>query len=119
MRAVDGSVTELVGVKIEADEPLYRAGDLCKVHVHLRLGDRTPVDASAIKLVRRMPDGREVAIRLRPDPSASDPSNPLEQSFVGEFEAGAMPGTGMLKAVVEVAAGTPRVVEEPVPVMAR
>lgn len=119
MRAVDGSVTELVGVKVESDEPIYRTGDICKVHVHLRLGDRMPVAASAIKLVRRMPDGREVAIRLRPDPSASDPSNPFEQSFVGQFEAGVAPGTGMLKAVVELAGATPRVVEEPVPVIAR
>lgn len=119
MRAVDGSVTELVGVKVEPDEPIYRTGDVCKVHVHLRLGDRTPVDASAIKLVRRMPDGREVAIPMRPDPSASDPLNPFEQSFVGQFEAGVMPGTGMLKAVVELAGAKPRVVEEPVPVLAR
>jgi pimeloyl-ACP methyl ester carboxylesterase len=119
MRSVDGSVTELVGIKVEPDEPIYRTGDICKVHVHLRLGDRTRVDASAIKLVRRMPDGREVAIRLRPDPSASDPSNPFEQSFVGQFEAGVTPGTGMLRAVVELAGAKPRVVEEPVPVMVR
>jgi pimeloyl-ACP methyl ester carboxylesterase len=119
MRAVDGSVTELVGVKIEPDEPIYRTGDICKVHVHLRLGDRTRVDASAIRLVRRMPDGREVAIRLRHDPAASDPSNPFEQSFVGQFEAGVTPGTGMLKAVVELAGAKPRMVQEPVPVMAR
>ncbi|MFZ5693850.1 MAG: lipase/acyltransferase domain-containing protein [Pseudomonadota bacterium] len=119
IRAVDGSVTELVGVKVEPDAPIYRTGDICKVHVHLRLGDRTPVDASAIRLVRRMPDGREDAIPLRPDPSAADPSNPFEQSFVGQFEAGAKPGTGILKAVVELAGASRRVVEEPVPVIAR
>jgi hypothetical protein len=77
------------------------------------------VDATAIKLTRRMADGREVAIRLQPDPAASDPSNPFEQSFVGQFEAGVTPGTGMLKAVVELAGAKPRVVEEPVPVIAR
>lgn len=119
MRALDGSLTDLVGVKVEPDEPLYRTGDICKVHVHLRLGDRTRVDGSAIKLTRRMPDGREVAIKLQPDPGASDPNNPFEQSFVGQFEAGATPGTGMLKAVVQLAGAKPRVVEEPVPVIAR
>jgi pimeloyl-ACP methyl ester carboxylesterase len=119
MKTADGTMTELVGVKVEADEPIYRTGDICKVHVHLRLGDRAKVDASAIRLVRRMPGGREVAIRLMPDPAASDPSNPFEQSFVGTFEAGVTPGTGMLKAVVQLAGAKPRVVEEPVPVIAR
>jgi pimeloyl-ACP methyl ester carboxylesterase len=119
MLSVDGSMTELVGVRLEPDEPIYRTGDVCKVHVHLRLGDRTRVDPAMIRLTRRMPDGREVAIRLTPDPAASDPSNPFEQSFVGQFEAGVMPGNGMLKAVVELAGAAPRVVEEPVPVMSR
>jgi hypothetical protein len=119
MLAVDGSVTELVGIRVEPDEPIYRTGDICKVHVHLRLGDRTKVDATAIKLTRRMPDGREVAIQLKPDPTASDPSNPFEQSFVGAFEAGVKPGNGMLKAVVTLAGAQPRVVEQPVPVMSR
>lgn len=119
MRAVDGSMTELVGVMVEPDEPIYRTGDVCKVHVHLRLGDRTKIDASAIRLTRRMADGREVAIKLEPDPSASDPTNPFEQSFVGTFEAGVKPGKGMLKAVVELAGAEPRVIGRPVPVMAR
>lgn len=119
MRAADGSMTELVGVKVEPDEPIYRAGDICKVHVHLRLGDRTRVDASAIRLTRRMPNGREVAIRLEPDPAASDPANPFEQSFVGTFEAGVKPGKGMLKVVVDLAGAEPRTIEQPVPVMAR
>jgi hypothetical protein len=119
MLAVDGTMTELVGIRLEPDEPIYRTGDICKVHVHLRLGDRTRIDPAAIRLSRRMPDGREVAIALTPDPQASDPSNPFEQSFVGQFEAGVMPGNGMLTAVVTLAGASPRVVEEPVPVMAR
>ncbi len=119
MLAVDGSMTELVGIRVEPDEPIYRTGDVCKVHVHVRLGDRTRIDPAAIRLTRRMPDGRELAIQLTPDPGASDPSNPFEQSFVGRFEAGVMPGNGMLKAVVTLAGATPRVVEEPVPVMSR
>jgi pimeloyl-ACP methyl ester carboxylesterase len=119
MLAVDGSMTELVGIRVEPDEPIYRTGDVCKVHVHLRLGDKTRIDPAAIRLTRRMPDGRDVAIGLRPDPQASDPTNPFEQSFVGQFEAGLMPGNGMLKAVVELAGSAPRVVEEPVPVMSR
>jgi len=119
MLSIDGIMTELVGVRVEPDEPIYRTGDICKVHVHLRLGDRTRIDASSIKLMRRMPDGREVTIALRPDPAASDPSNPFEQSFVGTFEAGVKPGIGQLRAVVQLEGAQPRVVEEPVPVIAR
>jgi pimeloyl-ACP methyl ester carboxylesterase len=119
MRTADGGLTELVGVMVEPDEPIYRTGDVCKVHVHVRLGDKTSVDPASIKLVRRMPDGREVAISLRPDPAASDPSNPFEQSFVGQFEAGVKPGNGMLKASVAIAGEKPRVVEHPVAVLAR
>jgi pimeloyl-ACP methyl ester carboxylesterase len=119
MAAVDGSFTELVGIRVEPDEPIYHTGDICKVRVHLRLGDQTRIDTSAIKLTRRMPDGREVTIPLTPDPTASDPTNPFEQSFVGTFEAGVKPGTGILKAVVKLAGAAPRVVEEPVPVIAR
>ena len=75
--------------------------------MHLRLGDRTGFDPASIRLTRRMPDGREVAIRLTPDPGSSDPSNPFEQSFVGTFEAGVTPGKGMLKAVLQIEGATP------------
>ncbi len=119
MQAADGSVTELVGVSVDPEQPVCRTGDVCTVHVHLRLGDRTRIDASAIRLVRRMPDGRESAIALRPDPSASDPTNPFEQSFVGQFPAGAKPGVGRLRAVVQLAGAKPRLVEEMLPVMTR
>ncbi|MFN3347492.1 alpha/beta fold hydrolase [Pseudorhodoplanes sp.] len=119
MLSVDGSLTELVGVKVEPDEPIYRTGDVGKVYVHLRLGDRTSVDPAGIKLTRRMADGHEVAIPLEPDPSASDPGNPFERSFVGRFEAGAKPGHAVLKAVLELAGVKPRVVETTVPVMAQ
>ena len=119
LRMADGGLTELVGVAVEPDEPIYRTGDVCKVRLHLRLGDRSKVDMAMIKVTRRMPDGREVTIPMVPDPSSSDPSNPFEQSFVGQFDAGVKPGKGTLKAVVEVAGSPPRVVEHPVPVMAR
>ena len=119
VRSVDGSLNELVGVVVEPDEPIYRTGDICKVRVHVRLGEQLKLDPAMIKLVRRMPDGRETPIALSPDPSASDPSNPFEQSFVGRFEAGVKPGRGMLKATIDIAGAKPRVVEQPVPVVAR
>jgi hypothetical protein len=104
---------------VEPDEPIYRTGDICKVRVHLRLGDKTKFDPASIKLTRRMMDGKEVPIALSPDPESSDPKNPFEQSFVGVFEAGVTPGKGMLTAVLQIAGGKPRVVEQPVPVIAR
>jgi hypothetical protein len=119
VRAIDGSLTELVGVVVEPDQPIYRTGDICKVRVHLRLGEKTKLDPSALKLTRRMADGREVPVVLRPDPAGSDPGNPFEQTFVGSFEAGVKPGKGMLKAVLDLSDGKKRVVEQPVPVIAR
>ncbi len=62
VRAADGSLTELVGVVVEPDEPIYKTGDICKVRVHLRLGDITKFDPASIRLTRRMMDGREVPI---------------------------------------------------------
>jgi hypothetical protein len=119
VRAEDGRLTELVGVVVEADEPIYRTGDICKVRVHLRLGDKAKFDPASIRLTRRMMDGKEAPITLSPDPESSDPTNPFEQSFVGAFEAGVTPGKGMLKAVLQIEGSQPRVVEQPVPVMAR
>ena len=116
---IDGNVTELVGIVVEPGEPIYRTGDLCKVRVHVRLGSQQKLSPQSIKLTRRMPDGRAAKITLKPDPAASDPSNPFEQSFVGTFEAGVKPGNGMLRAVVDMAGEKPRVVERPVPVIAR
>jgi pimeloyl-ACP methyl ester carboxylesterase len=115
----DGSVTELVGIVVEPDEPIYRTGDLCKVRVHVRLGSQRKLSPQSIKLTRRMPDGRAAKITLKPDRAASDPSNPFEQSFVGTFEAGVKPGNGMLRAVVDMAGEKARLVERPVPVIAR
>jgi hypothetical protein len=66
-----------------------------------------------------MPDGTEAIIRVEPDPAASDPTNPFEQSFVGTFEAGVKPGKGMLKVMLEIDGDKPRIVEQPVPVIAR
>ena len=119
VRAVDGTITELVGIVVEPDEPIYRTGDVGTVRIHVRLGDQIKLDASAIKVMRRMPDGRESAVTLVPDPAASDPTNPFEQSFAGQFETGAKPGNGMLRAVIELAGAKPRIVEHPVPVVAR
>jgi pimeloyl-ACP methyl ester carboxylesterase len=119
VKMADGAITELVGVVVEPDEPIYRTGDICKVRVHLRLGDVARVDPKTVRLSRVMPDGSEAVIRLEPDPASSDPANPFEQSFVGTFEAGLKPGKGMLKAVLEIEGDKPRIVEQPVPVIAR
>lgn len=118
IRTAAGLVTELVGIVLEPDQPIYRTGDICKVRVHVRLGNTQKLDAQTIKLTRRMPDGREAAITLKPDPAASDPNNPFEQSFIGQFSAGVKPGNAMLRADVRLADGT-RIVEQPVAVMAK
>lgn len=118
IRMADQSRTELVGVAIEPDEPMYQVGDACKVHVHLRLGDQVAMPLSMVRLVHRDPDGIETAIALSRDPSASDPTNPFEQSFVGAFAAGTRPGLNVLRAEITIDGGPPRLAERSLVVLA-
>jgi pimeloyl-ACP methyl ester carboxylesterase len=119
VRGVDGSVTQLVGIVVTPREPLCRAGGRCGVHVHVRLGAARTLPLAALNLAYRAPDGRQASVTLQPDPSASDPSVPLEQSFTGTFEAGSQQGVGTLTATVALAGGASRMVERPVAVVAR
>lgn len=114
----DGKFTELVGIVVEPDETVYRAGQTGRVRVHVRLGNTQKLRPGTIKLTGRGPDGREMAILLKPDPAASAPGNPFEQSFAGQFNAGARPGIAVLKAVVPLSGGA-RVVEQPLAVIAK
>jgi len=113
----DGSLTELVGVAVVTDNPIYRVGGKGEARVHVRLGTQQPLSVQAIRLRYRAPDGHEEQLPLRPNPAASDPTNPFEQTFVGSFEAGTRSGRGELIAAVTVATAHPRVVERPVPVI--
>jgi pimeloyl-ACP methyl ester carboxylesterase len=114
----DGKFTDLVGIVVEPDETVYRAGQTGRVRVHVRLGNTQKLRPGTIKMTGRRPDGRDVAIMLKPDPAASAPGNPFEQSFAGQFNAGAKPGIAVLKAVVPLSGGA-RVVEQPVAVIAK
>jgi pimeloyl-ACP methyl ester carboxylesterase len=118
IRAVDGSPTELVGVAVTTSQPIYRSGDRAQARVHFRLGTQRALSPHLIRLSFRAPDGRETAISLRRDPAASDPTNPFEQTFSGEFVASARSGVGMLTAAVTVDAARPRIVERSVPIVA-
>lgn len=118
--SISGEVTELVGIVVEPAEPAYRTGETGLVRVHVRLGTTDArLPPRTIRLSRTMPDGGEGAIPLTADPSASEPGNPFEQSFVGRFETGAAPGFGRLRAVVTLDQGPPRIVDEPVLVLER
>jgi pimeloyl-ACP methyl ester carboxylesterase len=119
VRAIDGSPTELVGVAVLTDEPMYRVRDTGKVLVHIRLGTQRELSPQLIRLTFRAPGRGEDRVPLRLDPTASDPTNPFEQTFVGEFVIGPRPGVGMLTAAVTVDAARPRIVERSVPIVAR
>ena len=67
----------------------------------------------------RTPNGQETPLALRSDPAASDPTNPFEQTFTGDFQAGPNPGTLTLRATVQVEGGPPRIVERPIAVIAQ
>jgi pimeloyl-ACP methyl ester carboxylesterase len=117
IRTVDGSPTQLVGVALVANEAMYQVGDKGQALVHVRLATRRELSVKRIRLSFRTPDGRESPVRLRPDPTASDPTNPFEQTFVGEFVIGARPGIGMLRAALTVDAPRPRIVERFIPIL--
>jgi pimeloyl-ACP methyl ester carboxylesterase len=112
-----GKATELVGLVVEPDDAMYLTGQTGRIHVHIRLATTQKLREGAIRMTGRMPDGTEVVIILRPDPAASTPGNPFEQSFAGEFYTGTKPGTVTLRAVIPVTGGR-RVVEQPVAVVA-
>jgi pimeloyl-ACP methyl ester carboxylesterase len=112
-----GALTQLVGIVVEPDQPIYWTGGTGKVWVHVRLGNRQKLRPGKIRLSRRLPDGSVAAIALKPDPAASS-GNPLEQSFVGQFNTGARAGNAMLTATIGLANGT-RVIERPIAIVAR
>jgi hypothetical protein len=111
VRTINGRLTELVGVAVVPDQPMYRAGGTGRVHVIIRLGAQQPLPLEALRLAVRDPGGTEVPIRLRRDPAADDPTKPLEQVYVGEFQTGASRGHRILRATVAAAGAPPRVVE--------
>jgi pimeloyl-ACP methyl ester carboxylesterase len=87
-----GEFVELVGVSVATDQPIYATGTRAKLIVRLRLEDRTPVEAAALATTITWPDGHAAAVTLGPDPEASDPTNPFEQSFSAWIETGTVPG---------------------------
>ena len=84
----------------------------------MRLGNLEKLKLDMLKLSGRMPGRRAEPIPLKPDPAASDPTNPFEQSFVGHFTAGAKPGDAVITAAIKVEGGT-RIVEQAIAVMAK
>lgn len=113
-----GQAIELIGVAIVTDQPAYPAATPMKVTVHLRLGAEAQLDANAIRLVATRPDGTITALSLVPDPAASDPSIPLEQSFSATLDSGTATGALSFTAVLENSVGAPRTATHAVPVLA-
>jgi hypothetical protein len=64
------------------------------------------------------PDGTATPVLLTPDPGASDPSVPLEQSFSAEIEAGETDGELVVTLALDDASGEPRIVTRLVPIVA-
>jgi pimeloyl-ACP methyl ester carboxylesterase len=113
-----GELVELIGVAVATDQPLYPTGAVATVTVHLRLSVEDPVDATAIKVTVARPDGTITPVLLTPDPQASDPSVPLEQSFSAEIETGETAGKLTITVALEDTGGEPRTVTRVVPVIA-
>ncbi len=111
-----GEFVELIGVAVVTDQPIYRTGASASVTVHLRLGTDDPVAASAIEVSVTRPDGVVAFLPLTADPSASDPSVPLEQAFSAEIGTGDIAGALTVTVRIETG-GAPREVTRTVPVV--
>jgi len=118
IRTADGQLTQLVGVAVRTDRPAYRSRETGEARVHLRLGNQQPVAPSRVRLTFRASNGAQKEVVLHADPSASDPTNPFEQTLVGQFDAGTS-GVGRLVAAVTVGTARPRLVNHPVAVLDR
>jgi pimeloyl-ACP methyl ester carboxylesterase len=119
VRMRGGKVTELVGIAIVADQPMYRAGEKGIAHVHVRLGNKEPLALNKIQVFLHTPDGRRKQIAMKSDPAASEPTNPFEQTFGGRFDVGPDAGTAILKVTIAVTGTQPRVAERAFAVVAR
>ncbi len=113
-----GDLVELIGITVAMDHPLYPTGAIATVTVHLRLDVEDAVDAGSIKVTVVRPDGTATPVQLTPDPQASDPSVPLEQSFSAEVATGKAAGDLAVTVSLDDTAGEPRVVTRIVPVLA-
>jgi pimeloyl-ACP methyl ester carboxylesterase len=119
MRTFAGILAELVGVAVVPDQLVYRPGDVGEVRVRFRLDAAQPLGDRAVRLELRMAGAAAQPVALRPDPSSFDPTNPLEQGFVGHFAAGVQPGHRVLRATVQVEGGRTRIVDRTIAVVAR
>ena len=104
-------MTELVGIVIVADQPMYQAGEQGMAYVHVRLGNKEPLARNKIHVFLQTPDGRRKQIAMKSDPAASEPTNPFEQTFGGRFDARMDTGTAILKVTIDVTGTQPRVAE--------
>lgn len=114
-----GEAVELVGVVLETDQPIYQSDQSAKAIVHLRLGEQTPLAPGLLDLNVATPGGRVFPVTLSPDPAASDPFNPFEQSFSAQIETGAVAGELLLTLTLEGTGAQPRMVTLKVPVVRR
>lgn len=114
-----GEAVELVGVGLTTDQPLYRTGTAARATVHIRLGEVRTLDPARFNLRLTRPDGTSLALPLALDPARAAPNRPEEQAFSAGFDVGEDTGKLQLTLTLEDINGTPRVVTQSVPVVAR
>lgn len=114
-----GKAVELIGVAIDTHAPVLTAASPARLTVHLRLATRDAVDPAAIDVAITQPDGTTSIVTLVPDLAASDPANPFEQSYSGDFTTGAATGIATITAVLADSVGAPRTATVQVPVVSR
>ncbi|MCQ0987013.1 esterase/lipase family protein [Jiella marina] len=114
-----GDFVSLVGVSLQPEQPIFRTGQQAKALLHIRPDTMAAVDAGRIHLTLARPGEAPIPLRLERDESASDPTNPYEQSFSASFDTGIRPGKLVLTATIEGRDGKPREAIATVPVIAK
>lgn len=113
-----GVLVELIGIALEVDRPAYRPGETARVTVHLRLDTAEPYDPALLSVeVTRPGEAAGTGVALAPDPAASDPAIPLEQSFSADVDTGQTSGYLQIQVQLDGADGASRVESRTVPIV--
>jgi pimeloyl-ACP methyl ester carboxylesterase len=113
-----GVLVELIGIALEVDRPAYRPGETARLTVHIRLDTAEPFDPALLRMeVTRPGEAAGTGVALAPDPAASDPAIPLEQSFSTDVDTGQSSGYLQIHVQLDGSDGTSRVESRAVPII--
>lgn len=114
-----GKLVALIGVSVEAENPIYQTGEQATVVVRIRPDTMEAIDTDRITLTLARPGEAAVPLNLVSAPERSDPSSQFEQSFAAHFDTGNASGELILTATIVADEAEPRIASVRVPVIER